>query len=347
MSSSSDEQYKSILISEEIQSCYIECHSLPSKERNDSTFRVILTNDFFYLSTNDDRCVGCITSDGSFIILMINNKATLNDLPKKSFARLLLKDPKRFQTIMDFSTTPFLSFSEHFFINLKHLSVTGPVNVYMECHHRSSISVSFTNGARSCIHLSSAKTQVSISQKSSLKILGTITDVVVDRLDTDSSLDLCDCKLETNVECSFTIPTVDPIGDIFIHPSMSFIREMIVDTILQQRSLKTAELERQRYVRCDLKIPSFKENADEVSSDDEKVCKTCYTYVANAKFDCGHVYMCLSCAEKLRSIPNSRFECPLCRNHTKTVTIDTLDNFNDVTSSIKKNKRQRVNYSFF
>jgi hypothetical protein len=335
------------VLNSKIHHCVIEYHSTIQKERNESIFQVVLTNNFFYFSNDINKCFGCVTSTGSFIIILIDDPEIYDNPPEGSYAQLLLKSPRSSSfSMMDFSSAPYIDLSNRFLVQLKHLSVTGPANVYIECCHESLVSMVFKNGAQSCMYLSSAKTQLRISQKSSLKLLGSVTDVVVDKLDVDSSLDLCECKLDTTVECSFTIPTADPIGNIFIHPNMSYIRETIVDAILRQRVAKSPkETERQRYVRCQLKIPLAKENIIEVSEDHEKVCRTCFAFVANAKFDCGHVYMCVTCAEKMRSMPYSEFPCPVCRDFTKSITIDETKEVKEVKKIVKirKSKRQRIN----
>jgi hypothetical protein len=301
--------------------------------------QVILTKNYFILSNISKRCFICVTHDGSFIIVFIDDQDTYDNPPEGTYAHTILKHPETMYSIFEAPESS-TQISKQLMIQLKHLSVIGPVDVYINCCHETLISMVFKDNARSFVNLSSARTNLQISQKSSLKIKGTITELIVPKLDVDSSLDICDCRPDRDTGFVFSIPIADPIGNIFIHPNMSHLREVIIFAILQRGFRESEETERQRHVRCNISVPLSSENMIEVKEDHERACNICFTYIANAKFDCDHVYMCLICAEKMRALDRSDFTCPICRYLITTVTLVTEPE--QQVEHSKRVKRQRI-----
>lgn len=87
------------------------------------------------------------------------------------------------------------------------------------------------------------------------------------------------------------------------------------------------ETSRQRFVRTEISFPHSKSDCRPVDDDTpaDQQCKTCYKRVTNAVFSpCGHVYMCLVCAERHRSVAETNFCCPLCRTPISSVSKDYL-----------------------
>lgn len=87
------------------------------------------------------------------------------------------------------------------------------------------------------------------------------------------------------------------------------------------------ETSRQRFVRSSISFPHAKSDCQPVKDDtpEEQQCKTCYKRLPNAVFSpCGHVYMCLVCAERHRRVAETNFCCPLCRTPIMHVTKDYL-----------------------
>lgn len=87
------------------------------------------------------------------------------------------------------------------------------------------------------------------------------------------------------------------------------------------------ETSRQRFVRTSISFPHDKSDCQPVKDDTpaDQQCKTCYKRLPNALFSpCGHVYMCLVCAERHRRVAETNFCCPLCRTPIMHVTKDYL-----------------------
>lgn len=79
---------------------------------------------------------------------------------------------------------------------------------------------------------------------------------------------------------------------------------------------KPKETTRQKFVREQISFPH--EESDCTTR--ELSCPTCLEYDINAQYKpCGHIFNCLICAERLRSMPFSNFTCPLCRQNIDKV----------------------------
>lgn len=80
------------------------------------------------------------------------------------------------------------------------------------------------------------------------------------------------------------------------------------------------ETSREKQVREEITVPSLA--SPEIADDTDTLCQTCCTYKANAQFiPCTHVYMCLECTERMRTLEHSTFACPLCRKHIDSVEV--------------------------
>jgi hypothetical protein len=86
--------------------------------------------------------------------------------------------------------------------------------------------------------------------------------------------------------------------------------------------LRPHPTERQEYVKDHIRVPSATPLEASSACRDDDVCGTCAQYVADAQyFPCGHSYNCLSCADYMRSMDRSDFNCPLCRSEIASVAV--------------------------
>lgn len=122
------------------------------------------------------------------------------------------------------------------------------------------------------------------------------------------------------------LPTLDATSQIDVS-RLTCTSEMRVGFRGKLVAPTPVETSRQRYVRESISFPHSSTECRPVDDDTpvEHQCKTCYERVSNAVFSpCGHVYMCLVCAERHRSVSETNFCCPLCREPIMGVTKDCL-----------------------
>ncbi len=338
-----------LLQGHKITKCYIEGHY---QEKKDSGPEIVLTDNFFYLSKTLGECFVYITIQGILVMVFSNNPEVFINPPEGS---VLKKFSHCLKKVEDFGQRPAAIFrlieKDSFSIKPKTFFVSGNLNVYMGCSYDSSINVQLSNRAIVRMTLGHGETHVDVSTNSVLKLQGVIKYLKIHRLEVGSSINLYDCTLDKTLGYEFGIPISDLVGSIIIHPKLSELRDAIAYEFFIRTLSERVETTRQRHVRTKMTVPSDPMAMVEVSSSDDRACGICCKYLANAEFDCGHVYMCLDCAERIRSQKYSNFSCPLCRKDIDFVSIvypesHKIDKrvvpLSSSPSKTKRSKRQRI-----
>lgn len=311
---------KEILSGHKIKKCFIECYREKKKE---TEVDIVLTTNFFHLSKSLGNCFVHITKQGSLFLVFSDDASIITNPPPGSLMGKFSVHLRRVEDFNKTSTTFFRLIEEtQFSITLEDFFVSGNVNVYLDCFYDSSINVILKNNAVVRMSLGSGRTHVGVSQSSNLKLQGVIKHLKINHLELGSSISLYHCKLDKILGYEFGIPISYPVGNLIIPPELSELRDAVFLELYTQWYKQRVETTRQIHVRTKISIPiSPKLMTKATEHDDDRVCHTCYAYLSNAKFDCGHVYMCLYCAEKMRTQKYSNFTCPLCVKEISTVEI--------------------------
>lgn len=178
------------------------------------------------------------------------------------------------------------------------IRVSGRISVKIYWQHHGDVHITVESGAVVYFHAYSRDIRLlpNIRDHGRLFVIGRLADVLP-TMDATSSIDMTRLVCATDIHFGFSMK-------------------------LTQRPVETT---RQRYVRTSISFPHAKADCRAVDDDTppDKECKTCYKRVTNAVFSpCGHVYMCLVCAERHRRVAETNFCCPLCRTPITHVTKD-------------------------
>lgn len=317
---------KEILLGHKIKKFLIECHR---QERTVASADIVLTNNFFHLSKSLQNCFVYITKEGILVLVFSDDASITHHPPPDSLVQKFSSHLRRVDDFNKTSTTFFRLIEQNqFTIDLEDFFVSGNINVYLDCSYNSSLNITLKNNAFLRMSLGSGKTHVNVSQSSILKLQGMIKHLKIRHLELGSSISLHNCKLDKTMGYEFGIPITYPVGNLIIPPELSELRDAVLSELYAQWLSQRVETERQLYVRTKITVPFSPEVMTEVDEhdDDSRICGTCCAYLSNAKFDCGHVYMCLLCTETMRKQSYSNFTCPLCVKEIYNVEIVQYSN---------------------
>jgi hypothetical protein len=325
--------------SKPIQKCFFEYFSKNENQNVSlpSSKKIFLKNDRFLFRNFTGTCLFHITEKDVLIIVFIDDLDFLNNPPPNTYLFKFLNFFKQVDFKEGISDNILLFKKNVFLSNLKAISVFGPVIVYICCDYGNDFFLTFEKNAMGALNFNIPPETVNLilTRKSGVIINGLIKSLNIVRLEPDCCVDLRRSNFDETNGYSFSIPISEPIGGILINTQMQTIYEIFLSEAITSSFFEPVETKRQQTVRKKIKVPVESSAMIEVDAKNEsEACGTCCSYVANAIFDCGHVYMCLECTEKMRVQKYSNFLCPLCKKEINTVGI--VESFKKMDSSTEQ-----------
>lgn len=311
-----------------IKKCFFECFS-KNNLHSTTQVQIFLTNNKICFSNLQKHCFFYITDNDYLVVVLIEDLDVLNNPPVGSYFYSFynLFQPAVFEGKQ--STITVLFNKDIFLSKLNEISIFGPIEISIGCTYSNDFSLSLKNNVVCMLQLNTTPETIhfSLSQKSGLMVVGTIKALNIVNLEQNCVVDLQRSRFDES-GYSFSIPINTFIGGIIINSQMRELYDIFTTETSMAAFLEPVETKRQRFVREKITLPDYPHAMVEITDHSESsACGTCCAYVANVKFDCNHVYMCLSCTEKLRAQKYSNFLCPLCKKEINNVVIvDSWEN---------------------